>query len=249
MLAELYGWTMDEIVAKIGKRNNCTFCGVFRRQALDRGAMLLGAQKIVTGHNADDMAETVLLNLLRGDVGRLGRCTNVLTSDEGEGIPRAKPFKFTYEKEIVMYAHFKKLDYFTTECMYAPYAARGHAREFVKDLEAIRPAAIVDLIHSGESFRSSKLIDRAPPPGKCTRCGFTSSRDVCKACLLLEGLETGDYSIGVRRPRGNKKKNEVKEETKQEKVEACSGCCEKDCACGAGQIASAVRDLEMGSTT
>jgi len=39
-----------------------TFCGVFRRQALDRGAMLLKADKIVTGHNADDIAETVLMN-------------------------------------------------------------------------------------------------------------------------------------------------------------------------------------------
>lgn len=29
---DIYGWTMDEIVAKIGKKNNCTFCGVFRRQ-------------------------------------------------------------------------------------------------------------------------------------------------------------------------------------------------------------------------
>lgn len=71
---ELYGWTMDEIVKKIGLKNNCkrittviieisgTFCGVFRRQALDRGAALMKADKIVTGHNADDIAETVLLN-------------------------------------------------------------------------------------------------------------------------------------------------------------------------------------------
>lgn len=29
---DLYGWTMDEIVAEIGTKNNCTFCGVFRRQ-------------------------------------------------------------------------------------------------------------------------------------------------------------------------------------------------------------------------
>lgn len=49
---DLYGWTMDEIVAAIGTRNNCSFCGVFRRQALDRGAMILGAHKIATGHNA-----------------------------------------------------------------------------------------------------------------------------------------------------------------------------------------------------
>ena len=59
---ELYGWTMDAVVAQIGKKNNCTFCGVFRRQALDRGAAMLNVDHIVTGHNADDIAETVLMN-------------------------------------------------------------------------------------------------------------------------------------------------------------------------------------------
>jgi tRNA(Ile)-lysidine synthase TilS/MesJ len=37
-------------------------CGVFRRQALDRGAAQLQVDHIVTGHNADDIAETVLMN-------------------------------------------------------------------------------------------------------------------------------------------------------------------------------------------
>lgn len=86
------------------------------------------------GHNADDIAETVLLNILRGDVPRLGRCANIITGEDSAQ-PRVKPFKYTYEKEIVMYAFFKKLDYFSTECIYAPYAARGAAREFVKELE------------------------------------------------------------------------------------------------------------------
>jgi len=39
-------------------------------QALDRGAALVKAGKIATGHNADDVAETVLLNIIRGDVPR-----------------------------------------------------------------------------------------------------------------------------------------------------------------------------------
>jgi cytoplasmic tRNA 2-thiolation protein 1 len=59
---ELYGWTMDQVVEQIGKKGNCTYCGVFRRQALDRGAAMLGVNHVVTGHNADDMAETVLMN-------------------------------------------------------------------------------------------------------------------------------------------------------------------------------------------
>ncbi len=53
---------MDEIVSVIGRKNNCTFCGVFRRQALDRGAKFMNADAMVTGHNADDIAETVLMN-------------------------------------------------------------------------------------------------------------------------------------------------------------------------------------------
>lgn len=59
---ELYGWTMDEVVSQVGKKGNCTYCGVFRRQALDRGAERLKVHHVVTGHNADDIAETVLMN-------------------------------------------------------------------------------------------------------------------------------------------------------------------------------------------
>ncbi|CAH8486757.1 unnamed protein product [Schistosoma margrebowiei] len=81
---DLYGWSMDDIVKHIGNKRNCTYCGVFRRQALDKGALLLGANKICTGHNADDIAETVLMNILRGDIGRLKRCTAIMTVSNGK---------------------------------------------------------------------------------------------------------------------------------------------------------------------
>jgi len=207
---QLYGWTMDEIVQQIGTRNNCTFCGVFRRQALDRGAVIAKACKIATGHNADDVAETVLLNLLRGDVARLSRTASAITGgDEIGGLTRVKPFKYSYEKEIVMYAYFKRLDYFSTECIYAPFAARGFARDFVKDLEAARPTAILDIIRSAENFRfpsqqcppqidagnggngAPAPIPTGPVPRQCERCGYISSQRVCKSCALLEGLNKG----------------------------------------------------------
>jgi cytoplasmic tRNA 2-thiolation protein 1 len=57
-----------------------------------------------------------------------------------------------------MYAYFKKLDYFSTECIYSPDAYRGHARAFLKDLEAARPSAIIDIIHSGEAWAMKEEV-------------------------------------------------------------------------------------------
>ncbi|XP_016090620.1 cytoplasmic tRNA 2-thiolation protein 1 isoform X2 [Sinocyclocheilus grahami] len=194
---ELYGWTMDAIVKQVGLKNNCTFCGVFRRQALDRGAMMLKVDRICTGHNADDVAETVLMNVLRGDIARLRRCTSISTASDGEGaIPRCKPLKYAYEKEIVLYAYFKKLDYFSTECIYSPNAYRGHARTFLKDLESIRPSSIIDVIHSGETLSIKEGV-KMPVQGTCSRCGYISSQALCKSCVLLEGLNRGLPKLGI----------------------------------------------------
>ncbi|KAI3710847.1 hypothetical protein L2E82_40641 [Cichorium intybus] len=154
---DLYGWTMDEIVKMIGLKNNCTFCGVFRRQALDRGAALLKVDKLATGHNADDIAETVLLNILRG--------------------------------------------------IYSPNAYRGFAREFIKDLERIRPRAILDIIKSGEDFRIATTT-KMPEQGTCQRCGYISSQKWCKACVLLDGLNRGLPKLGIGRTRGVNRKDE-----------------------------------------
>lgn len=87
-----------------------------------------------------------------------------------ETIPRSKPFKYTYEKEIVMYAYFKKLDYFSTECIYSPNAYRGYARAYIKDLEKIRASTIMDIIHSGENMCVKEVVkDRLPAQGNCSR--------------------------------------------------------------------------------
>ncbi|KAF7679685.1 Cytoplasmic tRNA 2-thiolation protein 1 [Astathelohania contejeani] len=182
---ELFGVTMDKIVELVGRRSNCTYCGVLRRKAMEIGANNMSLDAIATGHNADDMAETVLMNILRGDIGRLGRCT-LATTDDASSIARCKPFKYTYQKEIVLYAFHKKLLYFSTECTYSPGSYRGQARTFLKEFGKFNSHVILDLIQSGESFETKK--DCAIYT--CYKCGQTTSSNlkICKGCVLLEGI-------------------------------------------------------------
>lgn len=222
---ELYGWTMDQVVETIGKKGNCTYCGVFRRQALDRGSKILKIKHVVTGHNADDVAETVLMNLLRGDLPRLSRATSIVTGDSTSDVKRSKPLKYSYEKEIVLYAHHKKLDYFTTECIYSPEAFRGSARSLIKNLEKVRPSAILDIVRSGEDM--ARLVPGKEPckgKGEATAvpveeedgvggCGSANGRSSGNEMAAMEaqlrsnesskGLETEVSSAGSRKTRPN----------------------------------------------
>src|SRR5690606_3238609 len=97
---------------------------------------------------------------------------------------------------IVMYAHFKNLDYFSTECIYSPNAYRGYARSYIKDLETIDPRSILNIVYSGECMKARDGV-KLPSQGTCTRCGYISSQALCKACVLLEGLNSDKPNLGV----------------------------------------------------
>ena len=98
---------MDRVVEAVGRKSDCTYCGVLLQQGLGRGADIAGVDKIATGDNAGDVTETALLIVLRGDMNRHGRCMGIITGGGGarSALPRREPLKYIYEKEIVMYGH------------------------------------------------------------------------------------------------------------------------------------------------
>ena len=61
----------------------------------------------------------------------------------------------------------------------------------------------MDIIRSGETFESpiqpklNESLDGNIIIGHCERCGYMSSRNVCKACVLLEGLNKGLPKLGI----------------------------------------------------
>jgi cytoplasmic tRNA 2-thiolation protein 1 len=149
--------------------------------------------------------------VLRGDLPRLSRSTSIITSTpsavaaaasslaNGEAptltnIKRSKPLKYAYEKEIVLYAYHKNLDYFSTECIYSPEAFRGSARALIKNLERVRPSAILDVVRSGEDMARLVPGYEASCAGSCTGHAVVGSgADVEEqgGCGSTNGRSTG----------------------------------------------------------
>ena len=71
---EEFGIQMDRVVEDDPEgMAACAYCGVFRRDLLSRYADALGADKLLTGHNLDDEAQTALMNVLSGDVRKIAQ--------------------------------------------------------------------------------------------------------------------------------------------------------------------------------
>ncbi len=186
---ELYGITTDEIVGRERKLTPCSYCGVLRRKAINCGAAKARATKIATAHNLDDEVQTVLLNLLHGDVFRLAKASPVLKDPRGRFLPRIKPLCEVPEREVALYAYLSGLEFQSNECPHGNEALRGDIRVMLNRLEEKHAGTKFTLFRTAERLRA--LIETAVPWKElrnCQRCGDPTSGEICEGCKLLDSL-------------------------------------------------------------
>jgi uncharacterized protein (TIGR00269 family) len=184
---ELFGTTTDEIARlKLGQ-TPCSYCGVFRRKAINKAALTVGATKIATAHNLDDEVQTVLLNMLHGDPARIVRSGPVLKDPRGKFLPRIKPLCDIPEKEIVLYAYLTGIEFQSVACPHGHEALRNDIRSFLNQMETKHPGTKFTLLRSTEKLRNLmgdniQLADLH----ECVRCGDPTPHELCEACMMLE---------------------------------------------------------------
>lgn len=178
-----FGLTIDQLADR-GERAPCTYCGVFRRVTLNRTAKELGATKLATGHCLDDEAQTVLMNLLRGDVERLVR----LMSTKKPGlVPRIKPLRNVPEKETALYALSKELPVLFDECPYAGISLRAEIRDMLNVFEVKHPSTKYSLMKSFDILtKYLKKEIKGVDLRRCSICGEPTMGDICQTCKLLK---------------------------------------------------------------
>jgi uncharacterized protein (TIGR00269 family) len=187
---DAFGYGMDEVVAMDERAIPCSYCGVFRRSLLNREARRLEAGYLVMGLNLDDTAQSALMNFVRNDLERMARMGPHDTVQEAL-VPRVQPLRTVPEKEVYLYAIVNRIPFHDAVCPYAGRAQRGLYREVLARMEERFPGSRHSILKSCEALRPG-LREAHPPAAlsRCGRCGEPTIRDVCRACFLVERLES-----------------------------------------------------------
>ena len=155
-----FGKTLDSFVEN-NKENACSTCGILRRYILNKKARELSCTKLATGHNLDDEDQSVIMNLMRGDVIRFSRGQNYYKKISDKFVERIKPLRYFLEKEIVIFALNNKLTFDSSECPYAEYAMRGEVGKFLDRMEELRPTTKYSLLSGYDKVIPALKIGRA----------------------------------------------------------------------------------------
>lgn len=185
----LYGSELDRMV-KVSGSNPCTICGILRRRTMNAWAREKGCSLLLTGHNLDDMAQTVLMNVMSADLERLLRLGPHVATIPGL-VPRGMPLRTVPETETHLAAMLRGLPIHEFECPYAVSAKRGLFRDLVLQAEDQIPGTRHMLLRFHERLMVDRKLTR-PLTRACPRCSepiFGDAQEgLCKACETLEGL-------------------------------------------------------------
>lgn len=195
------GFSLDQMMKKTGTAA-CSWCGVFRRYLLNKGARAAGANKIAIGHNLDDVAQTVLMNMMRNEPLRLVRFLEPL-SEDAHLITRIRPLLRTPEKEVALYAMLRGIKITYSECPYAYQSFRQHVKKQLNETEEKYPGTKQRILSS--FIEMEKLMRKGLPVrfeiSKCSVCGEPTPAPrkglkddarsrTCMHCRMIEELKT-----------------------------------------------------------
>ncbi len=190
-VSDVLGFTISEVAERLSARgvklNMCTVCGVLKRKVINIVARRLGLTKIMTAHNLDDEAQTVILNVISNDIKRFVWFGEHLEHELESYVPRVKPLKYVREEELALYAYYNNLPLFELECPYVRQNPRYMLKFILAELERRNPNVKYMIVAFGENLsRALRSVVKTERLSRCRYCGDPASSSVCRACELVD---------------------------------------------------------------
>ena len=119
--------------------NPCFLCSWYRRKTLFNVAQEIGCNKIAFGHHRDDIAETLLMNLIYQ--GTFATMPPILQLDKMP-LQLIRPLCLIDEADIIRYAEMRGYEKQTKLCPFEHVNSREKVKELLSQIKALNPEAI-----------------------------------------------------------------------------------------------------------
>lgn len=183
-LADEYGYTTPSGAQATG-RGACGVCGLSKRYVFNRVAVDHGYNVMVTGHNLDDEAATLLGNLVRWNDDFLARQRPLLPSTGPNQSRKCKPLYRLSERETAAYCIVRGIDYVVEECPLVDGNTGQELKQALDVLEATSPGVKAQLLFGFLQRRHLWVTDAADESTvlfACNSCGMPTTGELCAFC-------------------------------------------------------------------
>jgi len=177
-LVDAYGVGVEEL-ARSTRRSACSVCGVVKRYLMNRVPRELGANRVATGHNLDDVVEFFFKNWTSGNYFWISKQKPLLPSTHPKVLPKIKPLFERSGLENEMYVKARGLPYEADECPHAVTSRWGEIAELVEERAPGFKLAFA------RGLEEIKIVAPEPQFTQCSVCGEPSSGDPCAFCRIL----------------------------------------------------------------
>jgi tRNA-5-methyluridine54 2-sulfurtransferase len=189
-LADEYGYAIPT-GASAASRATCGVCGLSKRYVFNKVAVDHGYDVVLTGHNLDDEAATLLGNVLRWQRGFLARQRPVLPATGANQVRKCKPMYRLSERETAAYCVVRGIDYVVEECPLVDGNTGHDLKSSLDLLEAGAPGLKAQFLFGfldehGERFEEPG--DGEVALGSCASCGMPTTGETCAFCRQRERI-------------------------------------------------------------
>ena len=140
-------------------KTTCGLCSRLRRGILYRVADELGASKIALGHHADDLLETLLLNLFHG--GSIKTMPPKLHADNGNNVV-IRPLAYCRETDLQAFSDIKAYPIIPCNlCGSQPNLQRQAMKQLLSTWETEDPSRIASMLTAMGNVTASHLLDKS----------------------------------------------------------------------------------------
>ncbi len=191
---ENFGYSLcyikDMLKDKEIKQKSCTTCGILKRYLLNKKAKELKGTLLATGHNLDDEAQAIIMNMFKNTMPVMARLGPISGIQKQKGfVTRIKPLYFCTEEEVRLFSKINNFPVKYEKCPCRSEAYRKEIAELLDQFEKKHKQTKYSIVRSLLEIQPELKRKYKGKVNYCKKCKEPAAGNICNACNIFNKLE------------------------------------------------------------